>query len=89
MAGANAFLKKVNSRCKKSKFCLDRRGKGLASGGEMRIPWKEVTNSQVLHEKENPEKQNRKGKHLVLQEWLNSHIPVVLQCPCFQRGKDP
>jgi len=30
------FASGVDSRCKKSKFCLDRRGKGLASGGEMR-----------------------------------------------------
>ena len=30
------FLKKVNSRCKKSKFCLDPQGKGLASGAGTR-----------------------------------------------------
>jgi hypothetical protein len=45
--------------------------------------WKQVTNSQVPHEKDNPEKQNTKEKHLVLQEWLNPPTPVLLQRPCF------
>jgi len=36
------FLKKVNSRPKKSKNCLDSRPKGLGSGGETRSGWQEI-----------------------------------------------
>ena len=38
VGGKGGRMKKVNSRCKKSKFCLDPRGKGLASGGATRRP---------------------------------------------------